>query len=423
MTVIDPTTARRLAEIQERTRGARDRIAQAKKDRDRAAENADFSNGVPDKSSEQWRAFAAAEDRLASANAELEQLRDEERYWLRQANGVDGVYRRESIFQDPNLLAECASWAHSKQPIGDRLLGVAVDAHEMVQILDAGDFGPRRLAAAGDVTVTDAQRRGTNIGVVREPRRPLLVIDLVQHRQMTGASVEYTIVSTITDAATGVPEGAIKPAAEYAFEDGEAKAVTLAHYVRARRQVFADAPEAERLVRDRLLWGLVKVADDQIVSGPGGNDNLLGILNTTGVASVPYSATPPLGELLLDGAVATILGDHSPTGVVLHPSDWKKMLIQKASGSGDYFGGGPFGGSGRSIWGLPAVVTRACPAGTAIVGDWSEATLWVREGANIRGSDSDSDAFIRHQLVVLAETRLALTVFSPEAFAVIDLAA
>ena len=75
------------------------------------------------------------------------------------------------------------------------------------------------------------------------------------------------------------------------------------------------------------------------------------------------------------------------------------------------------------LWGLPAVPSKVLAPGTAIVGDFSQCTLYVREGANVRISDSDQDDFIRNRVTLLGEGRFGLAVWQPAAFAVVDLAA
>jgi HK97 family phage major capsid protein len=42
--------------------------------------------------------------------------------------------------------------------------------------------------------------------------------------------------------------------------------------------------------------------------------------------------------------------------------------------------------------------------------------LWDREQANVRISEHHADYFARNMLAILAEERLALTVYRPEAF-------
>ena len=74
------------------------------------------------------------------------------------------------------------------------------------------------------------------------------------------------------------------------------------------------------------------------------------------------------------------------------------------------------------LWGLPCVVTKAVPQGTALVGDFQlGATLFAREGVNLSASDADQDDFIRNQLTFLAEGRVGAGDLEPACFAEVAL--
>jgi HK97 family phage major capsid protein len=68
------------------------------------------------------------------------------------------------------------------------------------------------------------------------------------------------------------------------------------------------------------------------------------------------------------------------------------------------------------MWGLPVAVTTSCPDDTALVGDFTKAVLWLREGAQVLATDSHSDFFIKNLVALLAEMRAAFGVLMPTAF-------
>jgi HK97 family phage major capsid protein len=68
------------------------------------------------------------------------------------------------------------------------------------------------------------------------------------------------------------------------------------------------------------------------------------------------------------------------------------------------------------MWGLPLIVSTVMPQGKALVGDFSiGCQLFIREGLNVRMSDSDSDDFLRNRVTVLAEMRAGLATWQPAA--------
>lgn len=66
--------------------------------------------------------------------------------------------------------------------------------------------------------------------------------------------------------------------------------------------------------------------------------------------------------------------------------------------------------------GLPLISSTVIPVGKLLVGDWSYATVFVREGVSVRVSDSDQDDFVRNRTTLLGEARFGLAVFAPQAF-------
>jgi len=74
----------------------------------------------------------------------------------------------------------------------------------------------------------------------------------------------------------------------------------------------------------------------------------------------------------------------------------------------------------RLFW-TAVVDTSALVSGVALIGAFAlGAYLWDRELATVRISEHHEDFFIKNLVCVLAEERLALTTFRPQAFVKID---
>ena len=369
----------RLEDVRQRTAAARDRIARAKKDRDAAIKDWDGR----DPNSEPARRAHAATEAIHAGERDLEMARDEESAVLHQAAGM--TVHRSSFLDDPSAVGQLEQLAYSSLPLGNVNLGLAMPAEELVARIDASDWGaPSRMAAAGDVTVSDIARGAGYRGMVPQLRRPLRLLDLIPSAPGSGSGFDYTQETGSFDTAVETVEGAVKPTGEITFTDAEVRYATIPHWVKVPRQQLADVPALQSVIETRLIYGVLRRVENQIVSGDGAGENLRGLLHTSGVASIPFDADVPLAEIPLAGIVDVLLSDATPTATVLHPTDWVKMLTAKSDPSGDYYGGGPFGGQSRTLWDLPSIPSKAIPAGTALVGDWSQITLFVREGANVR---------------------------------------
>jgi HK97 family phage major capsid protein len=141
-----------------------------------------------------------------------------------------------------------------------------------------------------------------------------------------------------------------------------------------------------------------------------------GILNTAGIQKQLTTA----GMLIAIRKAITkaqITG-YTPSGVVLHPTDWEGVELTQDSTTGTFlFTKDPASLAAPRVWGLPVVPTTAIAAGVGLVGAFKEgATLWRKPGVRILMSDSHIDNFIKNILVLLAETRSQLAVYAPPAF-------
>jgi HK97 family phage major capsid protein len=394
------TTARyrdQLADVRERTGQARDRIARAKRDRQAAVDSWDGR----DMQSPEARRAQLADQAIRAAEADLDVARDEESALLHQMSGMS--VPQHSSLTDPSTMGQLEALAYSSQQFGQLSLGTVIPADRLAGMIEAGDWGaprPMAQAPAGQVTVTDAMRRagggGPSDRIVAQPRRALRILDRLNTAVMpAGRSFEYVREVATADGADVVVEGALKPATTIEFEDDEAVAQTLAHHTRLKRQALADVPGLDSVVQGRLTYGVLAKLEAQVLNGSGVDPNLRGILQTSGIGATAYDGAVPLADLPLDAITDIIVSEANPDTVVIHPSDWSRLVRDRAD-DGHYRGSGPFASQTPTLWGLPVVVTAAMTEGTALIGDFANgATVFIREGVSVRMSDSDQDAFVR----------------------------
>ncbi len=372
------------------------------------------------------QAIAAAHVALEQARGESELASGLENVLLSQISGVSGGdFGAGSFLDDPTVIRSLAQLATSSRPVGERELGPMMSNEELVNRIESGSWGSSpRMAVSTDPSLPDASRYTAPIGVISQLRRKLTLLDLIPTSTMEGLAFSYAKESGSFTTAAETAERAVKPQGDDPLVAGEVRAKTIAHWNKVARQQLADTPALAVTLQSRLLYGVLRRLEDEIVAGSGTAENLLGIVNTTGIASVPYAAGTPLADLALTGQTDVLLSDAQPNAVVLHPSDWASMLTAKASGSGEYLSdSGPFGMNPDLLWGLAVIASKVMPVGQALIGDFTQGcTLYVREAPNVRISDSDQDDFIRNVCTVLAEGRFGLAIWRPACFAVVHLA-
>jgi HK97 family phage major capsid protein len=267
-------------------------------------------------------------------------------------------------------------------------------------------------------------------GVMPELRRRLRLLDLIPSLPLdAGNSFEYTVETggaSGIDAAAETAEGAIKPSTSVDFPDAEAQVKTIAVWTKVRRQQLADVPTLDGLIRNRLTHMVLRRLEHQILSGNGSGENLTGLYDAaSGLGSVTFDAGELDADQALEGIVDVLLAEGEPNGVAIHPRNWANLRKAKAdTGDGHYYSGGPFSPTNDTLWDVPAIRANGAIVDRPLVGDFDiGATVFVREGVNIRVSDSDQDDFLRNRVTVLAEGRFALAIWVPGAFSIVELTA
>lgn len=254
-------------------------------------------------------------------------------------------------------------------------------------------------------------------GIVTQPNRRMTVRDLITPGRTDSSVVAYVRETGFTNSAATVSEGTVKPASNIDYEEKQAVVVTIAHYIKASKQILDDFKQLQSQVDGRLRYGLKYVEETQLLKGSGSGNNLNGIYTQATSYSAPITLTSPtridqLRLMMLQAEIA----EYSATGIVLHPSDWTEIELKKDT-LGRYIIGNPQGNTPPSLWGRPVVTTQSMTVDTALVGAFMlGAQLFDREDANVVIATMNEDDFIRNLITIRCEERLTLAVYRPEAF-------
>lgn len=252
------------------------------------------------------------------------------------------------------------------------------------------------------------------------PNRQLTVRNLVAPGQTSSSAIEYVQETGFTNNAGMVAEGTLKPESTLKFDLKNAPVRKIAHWFLASAEILSDAPGLRSIIDNRLRYGLAFVEDVQLLKGDGTGQNLLGIKPQAADYAVPAGltgfATPSMIDKLRIAQLQVALALYPADGQVLHPIDWAAIEMMK-DGEGRYLIGNPQGTLAPSLWGLPVVPSMAQTVGEFTVGAFrAGAQLFDREQSGVLVSTEDGDNFRRNMVTILAEERLALTVYRPEAF-------
>jgi HK97 family phage major capsid protein len=251
-------------------------------------------------------------------------------------------------------------------------------------------------------------------------RRELTVRDLLTPGRTNTNAIQYPKQTGFTNSAATVSEttGATKPQSEIKFDIVTTSVTTIAHFVIATRQILDDAPALQSYIDGEMRAGLAEVEENQLLNGGGTGTDLNGIYTQatpfaagTAIVSAP-TRLDAIRFAMLQGELAFL----PPTGIVMHSTDWA-LIESTKDAAGGYIIGNPQDGTSPRLWGLPVVKSLAMTAGTFLTGAFRRgAQIFDRWDARVEISTEDSTNFRQNLITILAEERLALAVYRPEAF-------
>lgn len=292
----------------------------------------------------------------------------------------------------------------------------AGQARLSIELKDITSGNPTQGAGRSPSTsLVQAER----VGMVTPPMRQMVVRDLITPGSTSSNAIEYAVETddpSITSAAV-VSEGQLKPQSNITFDLKSVPVRTIAHFMKASRQIMDDAPQLRSVIDGRLTYGLQFVEEGELLYGDGTGQHLLGIIPQASVYTPAFApATPtPIDSLRLASLQAT-LALYPASGYVLHPTDWARIELTKDT-QGRYIVGDPTGVLGKRLWNLPVVDTQAMQVGHFLTGAFRlGAQIFDRLSIEILISTENADDFVRNMITIRGEERLALAVYRPAAF-------
>jgi HK97 family phage major capsid protein len=258
-------------------------------------------------------------------------------------------------------------------------------------------------------------------GVITPPERRLTIRDLITPGRTDTGIVEYVKETGFTNAAAPVAETAKKPESTLKYDLVNTSAKVIAHFVKASRQILSDAPQLMSMIDGRLRYGLAFVEEQQLLNGDGTGQNLLGIIPQATAYAAPASLPAPAGsskeiDQVRYAMLQAALAEYPATGIVMNPIDWARIETAKDD-MGRYIIGNPQGVIGANLWGLPVVATQAITVDKFLTGAFRlGAQVFDRWLSRVEVATENEDDFVKNLVTILAEERLALAVYRPEAF-------
>jgi HK97 family phage major capsid protein len=289
--------------------------------------------------------------------------------------------------------------------------------------LDFPHISNFRAATRAALGTADFGGTVEHTGAVVFANQRLTVADLLAGGVTGSGTIRFPQEQGFTPAAEVVPEGSPKPEQTLELASVDAACRKIAAFVRISDELLQDSPASQSYIDARLGNAVMIEEENQILAGDGQGSNMLGILNTEGLQSQARGEDNQADAIRRGIGKIDANTNFVSDGIVLHPNDWMTLQLLKDQNN-QYLCGSIFTRDemgmiikAPSIWGLPVVISKAMPAGNALVGAFKVAAqLFRRHGLLIELSNSDGDNFTKNLLTIRAENRATLAVYAPAAF-------
>lgn len=243
--------------------------------------------------------------------------------------------------------------------------------------------------------------------------------DLLLGGGLDNNAYEYYEETAFTNNAGMVAEGGTKPESAFTWTLRSETMRKIAHNVPMTDEVLSDVAGLQANVQGRLVFGVQRKEEQQILSGTGVAPELLGILNRTGIQTQPRGTDPAFDAIYKAITKVRNVAFAEPTAIVMNPTDWQNLVLTRTA-DGVYILGNPAGDAPQRIWGLDVRATTSMTLGTALVGAFRPfAQLFRRGGITVTLSTEHSTFFAENKVLIQAEERALLAVYRSAAFATV----
>lgn len=377
--------------------------------------------------------------------AQLQKLRNDAT--TKRRSITDKVEREERADLTSGEASAFQALTRDIRDIDDQIAGLRADSAraggdnpETAAIIRATTQGGESWArrAAATLHKMGGETRAISSGSVDVPSlvdpavtpkaRPARLVDLLVNRvALQSNSFEYFRQSVRTNNAAPVADLGTKPTSTFTVAPVIDRARVIAHLSEeVPIRLWQDATEVVNWLDSEMREGVLDALEAQVISGAGTGENLTGILNIAGTTAVPFATD--VVTTLRKGITSLQTIGVAPNAWVVSPPDAEAIdLTKEASGGVGFLLDGYQNGTAGSgnVFGpnsIQRVVSPSVPAGVAVLADWSQVRLYVREGMRL-DIDAGGTLFTKNAAVMRAEIRVGLGHLRPASFAICDLTA
>lgn len=217
-------------------------------------------------------------------------------------------------------------------------------------------------------------------------------------------------------APTAVAAGAGKPQSDRDWVKTMIPITKIAHYYKAPEEYLSDIAWMQDEITGVGIEELLAVEDTLILTASASSTQFAGLNQT--LNSTAYSTPGSLAGIFTGSIEAnnydvlvaawTQLRNlkSTPTGVLLHPTDYAVMILSKDT-TGNYLFGAP-NQNIPNLFGAPIVPHTAVASDKFYLGDFTKVKVGQRAGLSVRFYDQNEDDAIKNMVTIVIEERLTM---------------
>lgn len=278
--------------------------------------------------------------------------------------------------------------------------------------------------ASGDVLPSDRTNQ-----IFYDPTRKNRIRDFVSTGTTDSARIRYVQENSFTNSAAMRQEASAFAESEFVHYSVDADVESLGTIMRLTKEMLSDHKLLNSYLTARVPSKVLDIEDAQLLTGTGSAPQIQGLMASGGATAFDVASTGEFFDFFAaadqsglvseyDVLVAAInqveVQNYTPTGIILHPTDYHKLWLNKAT-DGQYTAykdSAPL-----TIAGIPVFKSTAQTAGKFIVGDFSMGSqVFFREGMSLEFSEEDSTNFQRNLVTLKASERLTQAIWLPNAY-------
>lgn len=266
---------------------------------------------------------------------------------------------------------------------------------------------------AGDSPVVAPFRE---VGVDKPAVRPLLVSDLISWGMTSSNMIDWVEQTGKAGGAAMRAESAKMAQGDRTYTEKSTKVKIASEYMKVTNESLKDAAFLASEINDELLSDLRILVDNQLLSGDGTGNNLLGITpQATAFAAGSFAtavASPNEADVLRIAVNQIMTGGAGrfwPTAILLHPDVVTKLDLLKIA-DGRYIEVPYYDSMGGNVVRVPVIQNVGIAATDFLVGDFTRAKGFIRDSLTVRVYDQNEDDPLFNRSTVLANIRLAFRI-------------